>query len=113
MLELELNRSRRNGMKKTRHTPEQIIGKLREAEVVLAKGGNRVQVCKQIGVTEQTYYRGRREYGGLKVEQARRLKTLEKENGQLRRAVADLTQDKLPESSLKPTQGCSMPTRPC
>ena len=62
MLELELNRSRRNGMKKTRHTPEQIIGKLREAEVVLAKGGNMVQVCKQIGVTEQTYYRWRKEY---------------------------------------------------
>ena len=82
-------------MKKTRHTPEQIIGKLREAEVVLAKGGNVVQVCKQIGVTEQTYYRWRKEYGGLKVEQAKRLKELEKENGRLRRAVADLTLDKV------------------
>jgi transposase-like protein len=82
-------------MKKTRYTPEQIIGKLREAEVVLAKGGTIGQVCKQIGVSEQTYYRWRREYGGLKVDQAKRLKALEKENGQLRRAVADLTLDKL------------------
>ncbi len=63
--------------------------------MVLAKGGNMVQVCKQIGVTEQTYYRWRKEYGGLKVEQAKRLKELEKENGRLRRAVADLTLDKL------------------
>ncbi len=82
-------------MKKTRCTPEQIIAKLREAEVVLAKGGTVGQVCKQIGVSEQTYYRWRREYGGLKVDQAKRLKALEKENGQLRRAVADLTLDKL------------------
>ena len=82
-------------MKKTRYAPEQIIGKLREAEVVLAKGGNVAQVCKQIEVTEQTYYRWRKEYGGLKVEQAKRLKELEKENGRLRRAVADLTLDKL------------------
>jgi len=82
-------------MKKTRYTPEQIIGKLREAEVVLAKGGNVAQVCKQIEVTEQTFYRWRKEYGGLKVEQAKRLKELEKENGRLRRAIADLTLDKL------------------
>ncbi len=82
-------------MKTTRHTPEQIITKIREAEVVLAKGGNIAQVCKQIGVTEQTYYRWRKEYGRLKVEQAKRLKELEKENGRLRRAVADLTLDKL------------------
>ncbi len=82
-------------MKTNRHTPEQIIGKLREAEVVLAKGGTVGLACKQIGVTEQTYYRWRREYGGLKVEQAKRLKELEKENGRLRRAVADLTLDKL------------------
>jgi len=82
-------------MKTTRHTPEQIITKIREAEVVLAKGGNIAQVCKQIGVTEQTYYRWRKEYGGLKVEQAKRLKELEKENGRLRRAIADLTLDKL------------------
>ena len=82
-------------MKKTRYTPEQIIGKLREAEVVLAKGGNVAQVCKQIEVTEQTFYRWRKEYGGLKVEQAKLLEETEKENGPLRRAVADLTLDKL------------------
>ena len=82
-------------MKNSRHTPEQIIGKLREAEVVLATGGTVALACKQIGVTIQTYYRWRREYGGLKVDQAKRLKALEKENGQLRRAVADLTLDKL------------------
>ncbi len=82
-------------MKKSRHTPEQIIGKLREAEVMLGTGGTVTVACKQIGVTVQTYYRWRREYGGLKVDQAKRLKALEKENGQLRRAVADLTLDKL------------------
>ena len=82
-------------MKNSRHTPEQIIGKLREAEVVLATGGTVALACKQIGVTVQTYYRWRREYGGLKVDQAKRLKALDKENGQLRRAVADLTLDKL------------------
>ncbi len=82
-------------MKNSRHTPEQIIGKLREAEVVLATGGTVSLACKQIGVTEQTYYRWRREYGGLKVDQAKRLKEIEKENGRLRRAVADLTLDKM------------------
>ncbi len=82
-------------MKKTRHTPEQIISKLREAEVLLAKGISVSRASKQIGVTEQTYYRWRKEYGGLKIEQAKRLKEVEKENGRLRRAVADLTLDKL------------------
>ncbi len=62
---------------------------------MLATGGTVTVACKQIGVTVQTYYRWRREYGGLKVDQAKRLKALEKENGQLRRAVADLTLDKL------------------
>ncbi len=82
-------------MKKTRHTPEQIIFKLREAEVLLAKGISVSQASKKIGVSEQTYYRWRKEYGGLKVEQAKRFKEIEKENGRLRRAVADLTLDKL------------------
>jgi len=95
MLGLGLDRSRRSGMKKTRQTPEQIIGKLREAEVVLAKGGTVGQVCKQIEVSEQTYYRWRREYGGLKIAQAKRFKEMEKENTRLRKAVADLTLDKL------------------
>ena len=82
-------------MPRKRFTSEQIIGKLREAEIALAKGKSMPLVCKQIGVTEQTYYRWRKEYGGLKVEQARRFKELERENLQLRRAVADLTLDKL------------------
>jgi len=78
-----------------RFTPEEIIGKLREAEVALANGKKLADVCRQLGVTEVTYYRWRREFGGLKVDQARRLKDLERENARLRRAVADLTLDKL------------------
>jgi putative transposase len=82
-------------MSKKRYTPEQIIGKLREAEVALAQGEAAAQVCRTLGIAEQTFYRWRREYGGLKVEQARRLKALEQENARLRRAVSDLTLDKL------------------
>ena len=82
-------------MVKKRYTPEQIIGKLREAEVALAQGETAGQVCRTLGIAEQTFYRWRREYGGLKVEQAKRLKALEQENTRLRRAVSDLTLDKL------------------
>jgi transposase-like protein len=82
-------------MSKKRFTPEQIIGKLREAEVALARGQTAAEVCRTLGIAEQTFYRWRREYGGLKIEQARRLKALEQENARLRRAVADLTLDKL------------------
>ncbi|NTZ43178.1 IS3 family transposase [Altererythrobacter sp. SALINAS58] len=82
-------------MPSKKHKPEEIIGKLREAEIVLAQGGTTADACRRIGVTEQTYYRWRREYGGLKVDQARRMKELEKENTRLRRAVSDLTLDKL------------------
>jgi putative transposase len=82
-------------MGKQHCTPEQIIGKLREAEVALAQGETTDQVCRTLGIAEQTYYRWRREYGGLKVEQAKRLRALEQENNRLRRAVADLTPDKL------------------
>jgi putative transposase len=82
-------------MSRKRYSPEQIIGKLREAEVALAQGETAAQVCRSLGVCEQTYYRWRREYGGLKVEQAKRLKALEQENARLRRAVSDLTLDKL------------------
>ena len=78
-----------------KHRPEEIISKLREAEIVLAQGGVVADACRRIGVTEQTYYRWRREYGGLKSDQARRMKELEKENARLRRAVSDLTLDKL------------------
>jgi len=82
-------------MSRKRYTPEQIIGKLREAEVALAQGQTAGQVCRTLEIAEQTFYRWRREYGGLKVEQAKRLKVLEQENTRLRRAVADLTLDKL------------------
>ncbi len=78
-----------------RHKPEEIIGKLREAEILLAQGGTVPDACRRIGVTEQAYYRWRKEYGGLKVDQAQRLKELERENARLRRAVSDLTLDKL------------------
>ena len=74
-------------------TAEQIIGKLREAEVFLGQGGMVGEVSRKLGITEQTYYRWRREYGGMRVDQARRLKELEKENGRLKRVVADLTLD--------------------
>ncbi len=74
---------------------EQIINHLREAEVLLSQGQTVGEICRRIGVLEQSYYRWRREYGGLKVDQARRLKELEQENTRLKRAVADLTLDKL------------------
>ncbi len=78
-----------------RPKPEDIIGKLREAEIMLAQGSTVADICRRIGVTEQSYYRWRKEYGGLKLDQARRMKKLEKENARLRRAVSDLTLDKL------------------
>jgi len=72
---------------------EQIIGKLREAEVLLSQGDSVGEASRKIGVTEQTYYRWRKEYGGMRVEQARRLKELEKENARLKRLVADISLD--------------------
>jgi len=75
------------------YTPEQIISKLREAEVLLSQGATVSEASKKIGVTEQTYYRWRKEYGGMRVEQAWRLKELEKENSRLKRLVADLSVD--------------------
>ncbi|MES2496917.1 MAG: IS3 family transposase [Pseudomonadota bacterium] len=82
-------------MPSKKHRPEEIIGKLREAEVVLAQGATTAEACRRIAVSEQTYYRWRKEYGGLKTDQARRMKDLEKENVRLRRAISDLTLDKL------------------
>ncbi len=82
-------------MGQKRYTAEQIIGKLRQAEVRLAEGKPVTEIVRELGVSEQTYYRWRREYGGLKVSQAKRLKDLERENGRLKRVVADLTLDKL------------------
>ena len=82
-------------MPSKKHKPEEIIGKLREAEIVLAQGASAAEACGRIAVSEQTHYRWRKEYGGLKTDQARRMKNLEKENGRLRRAISDLTLDKL------------------
>ncbi len=75
--------------------PEEIITKLREADVHLAEGMRVSEVCKALGVHQVTYYRWRREYGGMKVSQVKRFKDLEKENNRLRRAVSDLTLDKM------------------
>lgn len=82
-------------MSRKRFTPEQIIANLREAELALSQGMNVEQICRQQGIAEQTYYRWRKEYGGLKVSQAKRMKDLERENSRLKKAVADLTLDKL------------------
>jgi transposase-like protein len=76
-------------------TPEKVIGLLRQAEVELAQGRTGGEICRGLGISEASYYRWRSEYGGLKLEQARRLKELEKENARLRKAVAELTLDKL------------------
>ena len=82
-------------MPRKRFSVEQIIGHLREADVLLAQGQTVGEVCRRIGVSEQSYYRWRKEYGGLKVGQARRLKVLEQENARLKKAVAELTLDKV------------------
>jgi putative transposase len=81
-------------MPKKTFTPEQVVAKLRQIEVLMSQGKTVPQACKEVGIVEQTYYRWRKEYGGLQLEQARKLKDLQKENSQLRRAVADLTLEK-------------------
>jgi transposase-like protein len=81
-------------MRRKRHSAEEIVNRLREAEVALSKGQAIAEVCKQIGISEQTYYRWRKEYGGLKSDQARRLKELERENARLKRLLADAELDK-------------------
>lgn len=77
-----------------KRTPEQIVGLLRQIEVGTANGKTAAVACKEAGIAEQTYYRWRKEYGGLKVDQAKRLKALEQENGKLKRLVAELSLDK-------------------
>jgi putative transposase len=81
-------------MAKKRMKPEQVVTLLRQIEVAVANGKTTPQACKDAEVTEQTYYRWRKEYGGLKLDQARRLKELEKENARLKRVVADLALEK-------------------
>ena len=81
-------------MSRKRHTAEEIVNKLRQADVELSKGQTVAGICKLIGVTEQTYYRWRQEYGGLKVDQAKRFKELEQENARLKRLLAEAELDK-------------------
>ena len=80
-------------MPKKSKTPEEIINKLREAEIMLSQGTTVGEVCRKIGVTDVTYYRWRKEYGGMRVEQAHRIKELEQENSRLKKLVADLSLD--------------------
>ncbi len=77
------------------HKPEEIVAKLRQVDVLTSQGQSVAEAVRSIGITEVTYYRWRREYGGLKSDQVKRLKALETENGRLRRAISDLTLDKL------------------
>ena len=81
-------------MSRKRHSAEQIVNKLRQAEVRLAQGLTVAQMCKQIGVTDQTYYKWQREYGGLKTDQAKKFKELERENARLKKLIAELSLDK-------------------
>ncbi len=80
-------------MAKKSHSPEKIINKLREAEILLNQGATVGEASRKIGVTEQTYYRWRKEYGGMRIEQAKRLKDLERENARLKKLVADVSLD--------------------
>jgi putative transposase len=82
-------------MRKKRHTPEEIISKLRQVDVLVGQGTPVADAVRSIEVTEVTYYRWRQEYGGLKSDQVKRMKELETENQRLRKAIADLTLDKL------------------
>jgi len=82
-------------MPRKKYTAEEIVAKLRQVDVLVSQGQNISDAIRQIGVSEVTYYRWRQEYGGLKTEQIKRLKELETENGRLRKAVSDLTLDKL------------------
>jgi transposase-like protein len=86
-------RRRRQEIPRKRHTPEQIIAKLRQVEIEMSRGKSVAEAVKAIGVTDQTYYRWRKEYGGLRLDQARRLKELERENARLKRIVADQSLD--------------------
>ena len=80
-------------MPRKHYTPEQIINSLREAEVLLSKGSTAAEAARHLGIAEQTYYRWRKEYGGMRINQAKRLKELEKENTRLKRLVADMALD--------------------
>jgi len=80
-------------MKRKFHTPEQIVKKLREADAIIASGGTVEQACKQLGISDATYYNWRKQYGQMKLDQVKQLKALQKENAQLKKLVADLSLD--------------------
>ena len=80
-------------MPRKRYTPEQIINSLREAELLMSQGSTAAEASRHMGITEQTYYRWRKEYGGMRINQAKRLKELDKENARLKKLVADLSLD--------------------
>ncbi len=80
-------------MKRKRHTPQQVVRKLQEAQAALAAGRELAAVCQMLGISEQTYYRWKKKYGGMKAEEARRLAVLEEENARLKRLVADQALD--------------------
>ena len=82
-------------MPSKRHTPEEIVTKLRQVEVLVGQGKPRIDAIRQMSITEQTYYRWRKQYGGMGTDQLKELKRLQKENERLRKAVSDLTLDKL------------------
>jgi putative transposase len=81
-------------MKRKRHTPQQVVRKLQEAQAALAAGRDLAAVCQMLGISEQTYYRWKKKYGGMKAEEAKRLALLEEENVRLKKLVADLSLDK-------------------
>jgi putative transposase len=81
-------------MKRKFHTPEQIVKKLREADAAMASGSNVDEICKQSGISEATYYNWRKQYGQMKLDQVRQLKSLQKENARLKKLVADISLDK-------------------
>lgn len=80
---------------KKKYGAEQIIGMLRQCDVLLAQGKSIIEICRELTISDATYYKWRKAYGGMKVDQAKRLKELERENTRLKRAIADLTLDKL------------------
>ena len=82
-------------MSRKRYSPEKIISMLREAEVALAQGMTVGQICRQLSISEQSYYRWRKQYGGLRISQIKRIKDMERENARLKKAVAELTLDKV------------------
>jgi len=92
---MSLDMKRRTTMARKRHKPEEIVAKLRRVDVLVSQGQSVADAVRGIGVTEVTYYRWRQEFGGLKTDQVKRMKELEAENARLRRAISDLTLDKM------------------